>query len=107
MTHDELKAAIESKINGVRDNFTGEAMGAAGIPFHLLLDAIGQVFEDRKITREDEPAVVEVAYELFDTYVVPFDIPYLPNIVVEPLVEKVLRALIPFAIGRLFDLLPE
>lgn len=76
-------------------------MSAEAITFDSLLDAVAEVLKDGKIDAADKPIVVKLAEEAFESYVRPFDIPGIPNLL-ENYVDDILKGLIKPAVEQLF-----
>lgn len=67
------------------------------VDFRTLFDVVIKVFQDGKVTQADTPHVVRLVEELFDDYVVPWDIPGIPDLY-EAFFEAALRKQIAPAI---------
>jgi len=92
----EIKEALVAKANELKgDN--------AGFSIEGLWNVVESVLRDGKLTQNDFEPVVQFAEELFDDFVVPYDIPYLGKRVESLIEEKVLRPLIRVGIQKLFD----
>lgn len=50
----------------------------------------------------DREAVIPVVLEAYDSFVAPFDLPYIPNLI-EPRVDAAIRKALETAMDRLFD----
>lgn len=75
-----------------------------GFPVTALLEAIGKVLQDGKITEADKPVVVAFAKDAYEKYVRPYDLPGIP-VYLEGYVDDVLAGLLEPAIDQLFELL--
>lgn len=78
------------------------AAGTENLEWRSFLDALAAVFKDGKLTQSDYEPMVKLAEEIFDEYVVGFDIPGIPNLV-EPFIENIMREGIRPVVKALFD----
>ena len=96
-----LKALITAAVEG-RLSQDGKYLD-----WRSLLDAIAGIVQDGKVTRGDADIVIELAEELFETYVRDYDIPGIPP-VLERRVDDIAKTLIRPAVELLFEqIIPE
>ena len=79
--------------NSFYSQFSAKTAGEP-VDFKTYLGLLLDIFKDNEVTVNDKDEVTAIAQDLFDRFVVPFDVPYIPEWV-ETIIEKLLRGLIP------------
>jgi hypothetical protein len=69
--------------------------------FKSLIGLIAKMFSGGQLAGLDVEAVKKLAHELYDKYVVPFDIPYIPESL-EPTIDELLKSSLDAIIDKLF-----
>lgn len=69
--------------------------------FKSLISLITKMFTGGQLSGLDVDSVKKLAHELYDKYVVPYDIPYIPESL-EPMVDDLLKSSIDAIIDKLF-----
>jgi hypothetical protein len=95
-----MSADIQKKLLDAAETAKGDA---EGFDFTTLWRVIEEVFADGGVTQDDFQPILIFAEQLFDAYVVPYDIPYLGKRVESLVEESVLRPLIRVGLEKLFD----
>ena len=91
-------------IAGFKNNFVGvlDASGVEAIDAKTYIALIAEIAKDGKLTVEDAPELSELAIELFNTYVVPYDVPAIPEWA-EQWAEEAIRVALPGMVSKLLD----
>ena len=93
-------AAAQEKLMGSVQAMKGDN---DGVGFGSLLSLVAKVFQDGSLSADDLPELSEFAQTLFDTFVVPYDIPFIDG-VAELAAEGALRAYIPTLVEDAWEL---
>jgi len=93
---DDIKAALSAKAEELKGD-------DAGFSIEGLWNVIEAVLHDGKLTQGDFEPVAQFAEEMFDTYVVPYDIPKVNRIVESIIEQRILRPGIRIGLKVLFE----
>ncbi len=102
----EQKEKLKGLFNGrIRDHL--QDTGAKALDFKpfiaILTDAIKTAGLEKLITPDMKATVISIIEDLFEDYVRPFDIPFVPNLIVEPMLDNWIKSAIPGIVDRVFD----
>ena len=92
---DQLKSALASRVESASaaGNYIGPRQLLVWL-WEVLKSATGDI---------DKPALKAYVLKLYDDYAAPYDIPGIPNVVVEPMVDRAIRKALEHGIDQLFE----
>jgi hypothetical protein len=94
------KQAIKAKLDEAAKTVQGDG---TGFSFESLWTVIESVLQDGQVTADDFQPILLYAEELFDEFVVPYNIPKVPAFLESIIEKRVLRPMIRIGLELLFD----
>lgn len=103
--YEDIQASVKQLIESYK------LKAADGLTFSeatkLFTEAIGEIVKILQTTggtgAEKRAAAIQAAQAFYDNVLAPIDIPGIPNLIVEPIVDKTIGGFIPAIVGGLID----